>query len=247
MKNHALLAAIAAIAFSTGGASAQDPYLLKDNTQITISGTVTSADDNSFVLDYGGGTITVELGGLDWGFGRDDEESQIKSGEKVVVTGEVDDELFETTKIEADHVFIQDLGTQFSSPRQDQQQQQPLYAATWTFIDFDTIVEGKVTSVSQEKQQFALRTGTTSTETLVVDVSNLPNNPVDQDGFQQIKKGDRVAVSGDLDDQFIESRKLIAENVVSLDPPERIAAQNTTGTQMKTTGTSPRTTRPQNQ
>lgn len=251
MKNHALFAAIAAMSLTTTGALAQNPYVMKDNTQITLSGTVTSADDNEFVLDYGGGTITVELGGLDWGFGRDGDEGEISSGDHVVVVGEVDDELFESTKIEADYVYVQDLGTQFSSPQQQAQQQQqppPLYAATWTFVDFDTIVEGKVTSVSQEKQQFALRTGTTSTETLIVDVSNLENNPIDQDGFQQIKEGDRVAVSGDLDDNFIQNRKLIAENVVSLGSRERIEAQSTTGTQtMDTNGNTPGSTRPQTQ
>ena len=42
-------------------------------------------------------------------------------------------------------------------------------------------------------------------------------NPLDDQGYQQIEKGDYVSVTGDMDYEFWDGRELTADTVVTLD------------------------------
>ena len=78
-------------------AVAQNPYLQPDDTWITISGKVESVSPNQFELDYGSGTVTVEMDDGD----RDADAYKIYNGDEVTVTGLIDDDFYEVTTIEA--------------------------------------------------------------------------------------------------------------------------------------------------
>jgi len=73
----------------TGGTI--DPYAKPDDSWISISGTVVNPKDDTFMLDYGQGTILVEMD--DWdGVG---EAYALIDGDRVTVYGAVDDGLFD--------------------------------------------------------------------------------------------------------------------------------------------------------
>ena len=83
-----------------------NPYLKKDETWISISGRAVDTGIDSFTLDYGEGVIVVEMDG--WGWYTDD--FQKIEDHKVRVYGRIDDDLYETTTIEASSVYDENLG-----------------------------------------------------------------------------------------------------------------------------------------
>ena len=104
-----------AMAFS---AAAQNPYLEPDNTWISISGTVEDVPTgDTFVLDYGEWTITVEMD--DWD--NDADAFKLVEGDKVTVYGWIDDDTFETRTIEASSVYVENLGTYFYASGADEE------------------------------------------------------------------------------------------------------------------------------
>ena len=68
--------------FTATSALAQDPYLMSNNSWISISGTVKSVSADLFTLDYGDGLITVEMDDGD----RDADAYKLIPGDEV--TGE---------------------------------------------------------------------------------------------------------------------------------------------------------------
>ena len=209
--------AIASICFALlmGGlsipANAQDenPYLQPDETWISISGTAINAQDQSFTLDYGDGTVTVEMDDWDWY----DENAEMLEGNKVTVYGEIDDDLYETTSIEASSVYNEDLGTYFYANSADEE-----YTDDYDFwMDYDPIVVGQsvirgiVTSV--DDREFTIDRGVRE---LQVDTGEMAYNPMDNLGYQIVDVGDYVSVSGEMDNDFWEERELVANTVVTL-------------------------------
>ena len=55
-----------------------------------------SINDDEFVLSYGSGEITVEMD--DWRWDSDNAEA-LRIGERVTVTGNIDDDLFQAVKL----------------------------------------------------------------------------------------------------------------------------------------------------
>ena len=109
-----LAGAIAAACFSVS-AQAQNPVEQPDDTWISLTGVVTSTTDDSFKLDYGNGMITVEMD--DWdNFG---DAWPLIGGDEVTVYGEVDQNLFAKTTIEAGSVYVDDLNTFFYASAAD--------------------------------------------------------------------------------------------------------------------------------
>ena len=90
-------------------AMAKDPYNKPNNSWITLSGTVESVSPDRFMLDYGDGMITVEMDGPGGGASG----YKLVKGDKVSVSGAIDDDLFERTTIEASSVYVESLGTNF--------------------------------------------------------------------------------------------------------------------------------------
>lgn len=190
-------------------AAEETPYLKPDGSWISLSGTVTSTTSDTFMLDYGGGLVTVEMDDWDWY----EEFGETLPGDKVTVYGAVDDDTFENTKIEASSVFVENLGTQFYANAADEESVDDLdVAPVVPIVVGDLTLTGTVTSV--DGREFTIDTGA---QEMTVDTTLMSYNPMDDEGFQSIAKGDLVTVTGNTDKDTFEGRELVAESVVTLD------------------------------
>lgn len=188
-------------------AASESPYLSPDGSWITLSGKVTSTDSDSFVLDYGKGLVTVEMDDWDWY----NENSAMLPGDQVTVYGEVDDDTFETAKVEASSVYVDSLGTFFYASAADEESAID-YDLAPTLDLGDLVLTGTVTSVNGS--EFTIDSGA---QKMTVDTALMPYNPMDKEGYQKISKGDLVTVTGNIDDDIFESRELMADTVVTLE------------------------------
>ncbi len=154
----------------------QDPYLMADDTWISLSGTVTSVAADAFRLDYGGGMITVEMD--DW-------------GDAFSLVG--DESLYVEDTIEAASVYVEELNSFFYGRAADEEG-----LGVWAV---DTVVTiGNVNYVgtveSVDDDCFTIDTGE---QQLTVEVDALPYDPLDDESFQKIESGDVVSAEGTLD------------------------------------------------
>lgn len=208
-----IVAAVASIIINPAMAQDNDdtpnPYLMPNESWISISGTAVAPGADSFTLDYGEGTVLVEMDDWDW-YG---DAAGILDGDKVTVYGEVDDDLYETTSIEASSVYVESLGTYFYASAADEEDYG--YYNYWiapTLIEVgEMTVRGTVSSVAG--REFTIDTGP---RMLTVDTIAMPYNPLDDKGFQQIDKGDYVSVSGDLDYNVWAGRELTADHIITI-------------------------------
>lgn len=183
-----------------------NPFARADDSWISLSGTVDSVQPHSFTLNYGDGVVTVEMDDGD----RDADAYDLLSGDQVTVYGLVDDDLFETTSIEASSVFVEKLGTYFYASSLDEEDFY-VVALPAPLDPSAAAVHGAVTEVSGD--EFEIDAGSRSVR---VDVENLPYDPLDDEGYQKIEVGDIVSVSGSIDDDFFEGREIKADNVTTL-------------------------------
>lgn len=202
-----------AVAMTAGaaGAQAQAPYLHPDGSFLTISGTVVAPENESFELDYGAGTITVEMD--DWdAYG---EARPLMDGDTVTVYGRMDDDFFEVATIEAGAVYVDQLNSYiYASSADEESAYSPHLWVTPRITPVSEItVRGKVTAVDGEDKTFTVKIGD---ETLLVETASLGYNPVDDKGFQRIDRGDWVSVSGDLDYQLIDGQVMKAKTLTTL-------------------------------
>lgn len=181
-----------------------DPYAKPDNSFITINGTVKSAGPDSFMLDYGEGLVTVEMDDWDWypdGY-------KVLGGDNVTVYGRVDDDMFEITTIEASSVYVKGLNSFFFANDADEED-----VAYVSFVPTTTTasIQGDVTSIVG--REFTVSTGT---GVVTVDTATMPYNPLDNEGYQRVKVGDRVSVVGGLTPGFFSAREIEADAVMTL-------------------------------
>ena len=196
---------IAAAAYLAIPAIAADPATKADDTWISVSGTVKSVSPDTFVLDYGKGTITVEMD--DWD--ADADAYKVVAGDKVTVNGIIDDDLFEKRTIEASSVYVEGLNTYFYASAADEED--TYVTVTTPVVVASTSLVGKVTEVNG--REFTLDTGLRK---IIVDTDEMSYNPMDDEGFQKIKKGDRVSVTGTIDTDLFEEREVKASTIVTL-------------------------------
>jgi len=184
---------------------AQDPYEQADQTWISISGEVETAGRDFFVLDYGEGRIVVDIADGS----RDAAGYVLENGDRVTVTGIVDDDLFETTTIDASSVYIQHLDTYFrAQPILDDS---PMIAVTTPVVIAETVLQGTVTRVGA--QQFTIDTGERQVS---IQVDEMRNDPLDEEGYQQVEEGDLVSVTGTVKADFLEGRVIKARSVTTI-------------------------------
>lgn len=185
------------------------PYQQADDTWISIDGTVDSVSADSFVLDYGPGLITVEMDDGD----RDADAYKLLKGDKVRVSGMIDDDLFEVRTIEAGSVYVESLGTYFYASSIDEEDRDLFVTYTTPVMVGDMVLQGTVSAV--EEEEFMLNTGN---RLVNVEVEEMAYNPLDNVGYQKIEIGDRVSVTGEMDTDFFEGeREFVAESVITLD------------------------------
>lgn len=202
--------ALAMTLAASGGAWAGDPnpYQRADDSWITISGSVESVQADRFTLDYGDGAIIVEMDDGD----RDADAYKLLAGDKVTVTGRIDSDFFELTTIEAGSVYVENLGTTFFASSMDEE--------SWSLAESSllqpippsrTVVSGSVWKVNED--DFLINTGD---ELLRVDVSGMPYDPLDDEGYLKIDAGDRVKVFGTIDVNLFEGHELDADTIIEL-------------------------------
>ena len=182
-----------------------NPYARADDSWISLSGTVDAISRDSFTLDYGERKITVEMDDAD----RHAETYALRMGDNVTVNGMIDDDFFETSKIEASSIYIEKLGRHFFASALDEED----FATVTYLVPIDTgiAVHGLVTQVNGG--EFTIDNGLRSVR---VDVGDMAYNPLDDEGYQKIEVGDVVRAEGQVDDDFWESRELMADSVTTL-------------------------------
>lgn len=211
-RTSTVLSLAVAGALGVSGAQAQKPYGKPDGSYITISGTVASPAADEFTLDYGDGTILVEMD--DWDNYGD--AHGLMDGDKVTVFGRIDDDFFEVAKIEAGSVYVENLNAYFYADSDDEES--ALYNARYRVAPTPVVVSsttlyGTVESVDARGDEFELDIGG---ETVTVDTADLGYDPLDNTGYQRIQKGDYVHVSGAMDWEFIDGRVFDAITLVTL-------------------------------
>jgi uncharacterized protein YdeI (BOF family) len=205
-QKRALAAVIAATLTGAGASTAvaqPNPYLQPDNSWISISGSVADVTRDSFNLDYGEGEVIVEMDDGD----RDADAYKLIDGDSVTVTGVIDDDFFETTSIEAASVYVDKLGTHFYASALDEEDH-----AAWFTTPAEpgqVTLQGTVTETHNDG--FVLNEGLQSVS---VGVDEMAYNPMDNEGYLKVEKGDKVRVTGIMDnelmdDEFIDARALI--------------------------------------
>lgn len=211
MNRKDLITACSAVVLSTS-AWAQDPQQMPDDSWISISGTVESVSPNAFTLDYGDATVIVEMDDA----ARDADAYKLVKGDRVTVDGVIDDDFFEATSIEASSVFVENIGTYFfANPVDDEttRVQRTFAPVTYPIIEGATSIQGTITGIDREDETFQLSTGT---RLVTVAVGEMTNNPLDDEGYQQLQTGDEVVATGTLDDRFFEGRVFIADYVTTM-------------------------------
>ena len=200
-----LLALSTTLLFAASSAFAQNPYSLLNNSWINISGTVKSVSADSFLLDYGSGLVTVEMDDGD----HDADGYKLIPGDKVTVNGMIDDDLFETTSIEASSVYVEKLETYFFASAADEED--PYVAFVAPIKISKVAVQGIVTDI--DGGEFTIDN---ALRTVTVNVEKMAHNPLDDVGFPKVQVGDIVRAEGAIDDSFFGGRELVADRVVKL-------------------------------
>ena len=204
--NNARILTFASLTLFALPAVAINPYALEDDSWISINGEVTSVTADAFELDYGDGQITVEMDDGD----RDADGYKLMMGDEVRVSGMIDDDFYDLTTIEASSVYVKNIDTYFYASAMDEED------IGYSIISpsvTDTVVQGTITSVDANGEQFTLDSGL---QELTVEVDELTYNPLDNEGFQQLDVGDRVSVQGSIDHDFFEGRVFEANYVTTL-------------------------------
>ncbi len=196
-----------AVIVSGAEAAAEDPATARDDTWISVSGTVVSTTPHSFRLDHGDGIITVEMDDFD----LDADGRALMANDEVVVYGRVDHDLFEKKTIEASSVYVDNLNTHFYASAADEEDFDVWTVAVPVHVG-RMEVTGTVTSTIG--REFTIDTGASRVQ---VDTMDLYFNPMDEDGYLQIEVGDRVKVGGDIDTSFFDETELSADWIIELE------------------------------
>ncbi len=193
----------------------------KDNTKlketwISISGTVVNPEPAKFTLDYGHGTITVDMHDWKW-YKKNNSEM---SGDKVTVYGILDETLLDGKSIDATSVYDQKLGKYFfgknrelAMAKRDYNMEDPLfqYWGREPVLVGGVTVKGTVASVNG--RVFTINAGA---KKITVDTSSMSNDPLDKKGYQKIDKGSYVTVTGHMSEAFMRKGELVADHIVVL-------------------------------
>lgn len=180
-----------------------------DGAPVVLTGTIGDIRSDEFDLNYGTGKITVELDGWEW---TGNETRYLSTGERITVSGRIDDDFFEGREVEADNIFLPGSYSYYYTT--------DVYPSYYWYYDENNAVQdgsyasmrGTVSNISGN--EFTL-TGANNTS-MKVDVSDLGHDPFDDEGLQKVENGDRVHVYGEIDDGFFERREIMADSIVVL-------------------------------
>lgn len=170
-----------------------------DNEWISVTGTVKETTKNGFTLKYDADSIVVEL---------DDYQSMdrqaVRSGDRVTVTGLIDNDFHQDRTIEAGSVYIDRLDTYFYASASDEEDgPYPRGAQMHTMRDEWVSMTGTITGLTGATLELD-----TGSRTFSVDLSDAKYN-------KDIGKGDRVTVTGNLNEaDLFERWEIVASSVI---------------------------------
>ena len=209
-----LLIGAATAALAAGAAQAQTPMEVEATADarvrtaanmewITVAGPIGDLTAEGFGLDYGDGTIRVEMDGF-----AADGTARLQPGDWVTVSGRIDDDLWERRSIEASSVYVPRLQQWLTASSADEEGAPMAYALIDTPDEGDWLgVTGVVTAVSPIDNEVQIDTGPMNVK---VDTDAL--------GYETVARpGDRVSVYGQLDDtDLFDGREIDASSIVIL-------------------------------
>ena len=179
------------------------------DTWITLTGEVSAVDSKFFTLDYGDGNIFVELRDTD----LDSNAYAKMKGEEVMVTARLDDGMFSSERLVAQSVIVDGMDTVYLAESVNQASAD-LYLSTASNIEFDDeemVLVGTVKSIGKEALQIDV--GDT---TVTVELDELEDAPVDADGYLTLMKGERVRITGELEDDFFNRFTVEADTLIKM-------------------------------
>ncbi|MDC8832264.1 hypothetical protein [Alteromonas gilva] len=206
-----IAAATSVVLGTTAMADNHKPSDMKDRAWATFSGEVTSVNPDSFMLDYGEGSLLVEVDDGDY----DNDAYKLFKGDDVTVTGRIDKNLFADTTLEASGIYVKGLNTTFFSSALDEEDYPLVYTTSYVPMELDTVtLVGNVIYTNDLTDNVTIMMGG---DELEVDVSDLGYDPLDDEGWLKIAAGDRIQVSGTLDEGFLDDYELVADTLTKLD------------------------------
>ena len=221
--------AVLGMGASVSSAKAADLQTYEDNAQIVAAGTISNLSDDEFVLTVNGQTINVDYAEWDL-LNFTDLENYLQNGEKVVITGDVDDNWFAEDEIEADTIYFTANNTYYSNNgdypnynlyyydsdfasdnnSQASNSNQSSDTSTNEGNEYDnTSMRGTVTSLMDEK--FVMKTDSGN-----VTVNMKPLSPNREESRVHVEQGDDVLVYGRMNNNSSESNMIKADAVVKI-------------------------------
>ena len=211
VRKHAMHGtALAALALGFGLAAPQAQAQTQSDEQavaqaeegnwLLLGGEVHSVDEESFVLDYGDGAITVEMGSYGWY-----NPQVLQKGDKVTVSGVMDDDIFDKRTLEASAVYVDRLDSYFLASAVDRDAGIYAYPGAMFMSDEEWVaVSGTVASMDEDELMLDI-----GFQTIEVETDDLVGGP-------NLSEGDRVIIYGEVEDDLFEDAELEAEQVVRL-------------------------------
>lgn len=188
---------------------AANPYMKPDQAEVTLTGEIEAIYADNFTLNYGDGLITVEMD--DWDFYND--TAPLVVGETVTVNGEIDHDFYEAKTVEAGRVYSYETSTYYYANDADEEDADywvysyPVVAPEGTWLALSGIVQ------EIDGSEFVLDTGL---DEMRIETAYLNSDPLDDEGVQQIDSGDRVYVSGEVDNSVFDDKEIEASSVITL-------------------------------
>lgn len=184
-----------------------------DGEWISLTGTVKSVGDKSFNLGYGRGDIRVEMDEYAWY-----DKTAVVPGDRVTVTGRMDDGWFEDKTIDASSVYLPRLDTYYYSNTGNEDfgfYSHPIDTYTRDGkAEDDAWVAFSGTVASIDDEDLMLDTGSRQ---IKIDTETMERSPIDDDGPQTVHVGDRISVTGEMDDaDLFDTREVLASSIVVL-------------------------------
>ena len=212
VKYTASIAALSATMLFGTSALAEDGTMkqrkmLKDDTHVTLSGTVGKImDGDEFELRHKNGSIKVDTNDRWPNLFSQDASEILKTGDKVRVSGVVDDNLF--TKKEIDATRIAHDGMQYYRVYwldDDARDYDYVYWYDRNRDGEDIVISGTISRVTDDQEFMLNYTG----GTIQVDADDISEAKTDW-----LAVGDQITVFGEIDDDWFEKREIDAERIV---------------------------------
>ena len=212
-----LTCAAAVTAMGTGIAEAKQDKLSQydHGANITLNGTASNISDDSFTLDYGTNQIQVNFN--EWDFdSNSDLRAFLENGEQVAVSGMLDDNWFSDRTLDANNIYVKDTGDYYSVsdtfPAYDNGYDDDMSNETTRMEDGAYVsARGEIQSVDGD--EFVLRMSDSTT--INVEFEDIERRDIFSNQ-NALKAGDKVAVYGEIDDGFFDSKEIDANRIVRL-------------------------------